>query len=58
MNFLQYKDLIEEGDIVICYISPENLLPITICKDGINQTKFGLVLRDNQNSILKIKPYL
>ena len=42
MNFLEYKDVIEVGDIVIIYISPENLVPMTILVDGINQTKFGI----------------
>ena len=42
MGFLNYKDKIEEGDLVIIYISQESLIPMTVVKDGTNQTKFGI----------------
>jgi tRNA (adenine57-N1/adenine58-N1)-methyltransferase len=43
MDFLNYKDHIEEGDTVIVYISNDNLTPLKITKNEIYQTKFGAI---------------
>ena len=41
MKFLEYSDTIEYGDLVILYISTEDLKQITVTKDQTYQTKFG-----------------
>ena len=41
MKFFDYTDCISEGDLVIIYISADNLKQITVRKDQVYQTKHG-----------------
>ena len=41
MKFLEYTDSINYGDLVILYISTEDLKQIKVTKDQTYQTKFG-----------------
>jgi len=43
MKFLEYTDSIDYGDLVILYISTEDLKQIKVTKDQTYQTKFGAV---------------
>ncbi|CAO3699289.1 unnamed protein product [Rhizopus stolonifer] len=42
MSFSNWKKYIEEGDLVIVYMSKENMIPITIKKDGEFNNRFGI----------------
>lgn len=37
----KYKDIIEEGDLVILYVDVRHMYPITITRDEIFQSKYG-----------------
>ncbi|GFY68954.1 hypothetical protein TNIN_204701 [Trichonephila inaurata madagascariensis] len=41
MSMFKYKDIIEEGDLVIVYLDVRHLYPITIKKDEVFQSKYG-----------------
>ena len=44
MKFLEYTDAIDYGDLVIVYISTEDLKQIKVTKDETYQTKFGYLI--------------
>ena len=39
--FSEYKDLIQEGDQALAWISRNNIKPITIEADGVFNTRYG-----------------
>ncbi|EGV66124.1 tRNA (adenine-N(1)-)-methyltransferase catalytic subunit trm61 [Yamadazyma tenuis] len=41
MSFFSYKDVIEEGDLVLAFISRTDTKPITVTKGQILNTRFG-----------------
>ncbi|KAG9296195.1 hypothetical protein G9A89_014787 [Geosiphon pyriformis] len=41
MNFRSYKKLVEEGDLVIAYLSRENLTPLIVDPNATYNNKFG-----------------
>lgn len=41
MSFYQYKDLIEEGDLVLAFVSRGLIRPFTVTKGEILNTRFG-----------------
>lgn len=47
MSFINYKELIEEGDIVILHLAYNNLLTIKIESGKVHQTKYGALKHDS-----------
>lgn len=47
MSFLEYKDLIEEGDTVIIYLNHTTLYAIEITNGKVFQTKYGALKHDD-----------
>ncbi|XP_015924067.1 tRNA (adenine(58)-N(1))-methyltransferase catalytic subunit TRMT61A [Parasteatoda tepidariorum] len=41
MNMLKYKEVIEEGDLVIIYLDVRHMYPLTIKNDEVFQSKYG-----------------
>ncbi|KAF7489995.1 tRNA (adenine(58)-N(1))-methyltransferase catalytic subunit TRMT61A [Sarcoptes scabiei] len=53
MSFCKLKNIIEENDIVIIYLSPKQIYPVKIIKNEVFQTRFGALRLDQ----LIGKPY-
>ncbi|CAD5111007.1 DgyrCDS359 [Dimorphilus gyrociliatus] len=47
MSFIAYKDIIEEGDIVILYLGYDNLLTLKVEAGKVHQTKYGALKHDS-----------
>lgn len=41
MSFFNYKDTIEEGDLVLCFVSRNDIKPINVTKGQIFNTRYG-----------------
>ena len=46
MSFAQYKNMVEDGDLVILFLGYNYMLPLTVSTGETYQTKFG-ALRHN-----------
>ena len=47
MSFYEYRDTIQEGDVVLLYLGHYSLYPLTVKKGKIAQTKRGALWHDN-----------
>ncbi|XP_054154127.1 tRNA (adenine(58)-N(1))-methyltransferase catalytic subunit TRMT61A-like [Oppia nitens] len=45
--FTSYKSLIQEGDTLVVYLSPQNIYPIRVQKGQVFQTKYGALRHDD-----------
>ncbi|NP_001079426.1 tRNA methyltransferase 61A L homeolog isoform X1 [Xenopus laevis] len=43
MSFVEYKDLIEDGDTAIVFLGHDSMFPITIQNGSQTQTKYGVI---------------
>lgn len=47
MSFFAFRELIQDGDTLIIYISSDSLIPIKVKAGKVSQTKFGAVKHDD-----------
>ncbi|KAJ2088868.1 tRNA (adenine-N(1)-)-methyltransferase catalytic subunit trm61, partial [Coemansia sp. S142-1] len=45
--FHQYKAVIEDGDLVVVYLNPENMLTATVKTGGVLNNKYGSFRHDD-----------
>ncbi|CAH6719536.1 tRNA (adenine(58)-N(1))-methyltransferase catalytic subunit Trm61p [[Candida] jaroonii] len=47
MSFFEYKDIVEEGDLVLAFISRNDIKPIRVTKNAILNTRYGNFLHND-----------
>ncbi|XP_070698270.1 tRNA (adenine(58)-N(1))-methyltransferase catalytic subunit TRMT61A [Pempheris klunzingeri] len=43
MSFVEYSDLIQEGDVAIVYLGHESLMPVKVQQGAQTQTRYGVI---------------
>ncbi|TNN66978.1 tRNA (adenine(58)-N(1))-methyltransferase catalytic subunit TRMT61A [Liparis tanakae] len=43
MSFVEYSDLIQEGDVAVVYLGPESMMPVKVKKGAQTQTRYGVI---------------
>ncbi|XP_056283097.1 tRNA (adenine(58)-N(1))-methyltransferase catalytic subunit TRMT61A isoform X1 [Pseudoliparis swirei] len=43
MSFVEYSDLIQEGDVAVVYLGPESMMPVKVKQGAQTQTRYGVI---------------
>ncbi|XP_059209149.1 tRNA (adenine(58)-N(1))-methyltransferase catalytic subunit TRMT61A [Centropristis striata] len=43
MSFVEYSDLIQDGDVAIVYLGHESMMPVKVQQGGQTQTRYGVI---------------
>lgn len=43
MSFVEYSDLIQDGDVVIIYLGHESMMPVKVHQGAQTQTRYGVI---------------
>ncbi|XP_034418772.1 tRNA (adenine(58)-N(1))-methyltransferase catalytic subunit TRMT61A isoform X1 [Cyclopterus lumpus] len=43
MSFVEYSDLIQDGDVAIVYLGPESMMPVKVKQGAQTQTRYGVI---------------